>query len=76
MERIEKAKEDLDSGEKLLEIAGWEVKARKERTIFLQNVLSQACAGDLEVLIGYNSQIPALPPQPARKRVTRRPCAA
>ena len=62
LERIEKAKGDLDAELKLLEVARREVAAREERTIFLQNVLDKACAGGLEVLIGYNSRIPALPP--------------
>ena len=49
---------------------------REERTAFLQRTLDQACSGDLEVLIGYNSRIPALPPRPARHRVKRQPLAA
>ena len=35
LERIEKAKQDLEAEQKLLEIARWEVTAREERTTFL-----------------------------------------
>ena len=73
LEKIEKAKGDLDAELKLLEVARREVTAREERTIFLRNVLDKACGGDLEVLIRYNSWIPALPPRPARRRITRQP---
>ena len=76
LEQIEKARGDLDAELKLLEVARLEVAAREERTIFLQNVLDQACTWDLEVLIGYNSCIPALPSWPARRRITRQPRAA
>ena len=76
LERIEKAHADLDSEVKLLEVARREVAAMEEQTVFLQNVLDQACAGDLEALIGYNSRIPALPPRPARRHITRQPQAA
>ena len=48
LERIEKAQADLDSEIKLLEVARQEVAAREERTVFLQNVLDQACNGELE----------------------------
>ena len=71
LERIKKAKQDLEAEQKLLEIARLEVTAREERTTILQDVLDQACAGNLEVLIGYNCQIPALAPRPARKHITR-----
>ena len=78
LERIEKARADLDSEMKQLEIARQEVLAREEWTTFFQHILDQACTGDLEVLIGYNSRIPALPPWPARCRITRQPqsCSA
>ena len=76
MERIEKAKQDLEAEQKLLEIAKREVAAREEWTNFLQDVLDQAFNGNLEVLIGYNCQIPALPSRPARKHITRQPRAA
>ena len=49
---------------------------REEWTTFLKDVLDQACTGNLEVLIGYNCRIPAFPPRPARKCVTRQPRAA
>ena len=68
LERIEKAKADLDSEMQLLSVA-----RREERTSFLQNILNQACSKDLEVLVGYNSRIPALPPRPARRRITWQP---
>ena len=68
-------KQDLDAEEKLLE-ARQEVAACKERTAFLQCTLDQACSGDLEVLVGYNSRIPALSPWPARRRTRRQPRAA
>ena len=76
LERIQKARANLDSEMKLLEIDRQEVVAIEERTTFLQHILDQACTGDLEVLIGYNSRIPALPPWPARRRITRQPRAA
>ena len=66
LERIESIRQDLDAKEKLLEVAQHEVVAREERTAFLQQTLDQACSGDLEVLIRYNTHIPALPlPGPA-----------
>ena len=76
LERIERVKQDLDAEEKLLEIAQSEVLARKKRTAFLRNILDQACSRELEVLIGYNTRIPALPSQPARRRTRRQPRAA
>ena len=76
LERIEKARADLDSEIKLLEVARREVAATEEQTVFLQNVLDQACNWELEALIGYNSRIPVLPSQPARRCITRQPRAA
>ena len=63
LEKIEKVRQELETEQKLLEIAKPEVSAREERTTFLQDILDQACKRDLEVLIRFNSRIPALPPR-------------
>ena len=76
LEKIQKAKQDLETEQRLLEVAKCEVSAREERITFLQDVLDKACKGDMEVLISFNSRIPALPSRPARKHVTRQPRAA
>ena len=55
MERIEKAKLVLEAEQKLLKIAKHEVAAREERTNFLQEVLNQACNGDLGTTTDYTS---------------------
>ena len=76
LEKIEKVKQNLEVEQTLLENIKREAVAREERTNFPQNILDQACSGDLEVLIGFNNRIPALPPRPARKRFTRQSHAA
>ena len=75
LERIECVRQDLDA-EKLLKIARHEVTAQKARSAFLCETLDKACSGDWEVLIGYNTHIPALPPHPARRQTRRQPRAA
>ena len=74
--RIERVKQDLDNKEKLLETAWCEVMVREEQSAFLRDILDQACSGELEVLSGYNTRIPALPPWPARRQTRRQPRAA
>ena len=67
LEKIQKAKQDLETEQRLLELARRKVSAREERATFLQDTLDRACKGDMEALIGFNSRIPALPSRPARK---------
>ena len=75
LERIQKVKEELEAEERLLESARKEVTAREVQKSFLQSVLDQACLGEFEPLIGYNTRIPALPYRNSTWR-TRRPAQA
>ena len=56
LDKIQKAKEDLETEQRLLELARCEVTTREERAAFLQDTLDRACTRDMEVLIGFNSQ--------------------
>ena len=73
LDKIERLQQSLKMEEKRLAATRREVTAREDRIKYFRATLEQGCAGDWDAVIGYESRIPALPPQPTQrgKKVSR-----
>ena len=74
-EKIERLCDALKSMEKWLESARRELTARENRVKYFQTTLWLAKDRDWDAVVGYESQIPALPPQPPTRRTRKVPRA-
>ena len=56
-----------------MESARREIDVRELRTALFRTTLNQACSGNLDVLIGFETRVPALPPRPLTCRKRKQP---
>ena len=73
LDKVERLQQALKTEEKWLESARREVTAREDRVKYFQTTLKQACAGEWDSVIGYESRVPALPPRPPTRRTRKVP---